>query len=329
MRIISKQKAALIHKDEKYLTTAHERDAETDLDYRGARFYDSDVVRFLSLDPHQSKYPTLSPYNYVACNPNLIVDSDGKDNTLYIVALGLTENQVKGFIAKANTYLRDMGLKTEVVLYTGQTSPTLYVTDAVMVVGNNRDIIGDYVLKNGVQIGTNMQMEMKGDGEGTWRNHSSFDVFKNYTSSYPEVSDYDSYYTVMDYNDAILAAQKSGNTATDFMAYTIAHAMGHISGIDKHPASETGCNLMESGGRVQDKKFKAKSLVYTHNNCDDKYDLAGEDSEKITIYARLSRKFYGNPNQRGNSVKKYREETNRGKTNVTESSLGGRPASEE
>ena len=31
---------------EKYLTTQHERDDETGLDYRGARFYDSDVGRF-------------------------------------------------------------------------------------------------------------------------------------------------------------------------------------------------------------------------------------------------------------------------------------------
>jgi hypothetical protein len=31
---------------EKYLTTHHERDVETGLDYRGARFYDSDIVSF-------------------------------------------------------------------------------------------------------------------------------------------------------------------------------------------------------------------------------------------------------------------------------------------
>ena len=40
---------------DRYLSTYHERDAETgDLqgfDYRGARFYDSDIGRFLSLDP--------------------------------------------------------------------------------------------------------------------------------------------------------------------------------------------------------------------------------------------------------------------------------------
>ena len=63
----------------RYMTTQHERDAETDLDYRGARYYDSDVARFLSLDPLAAKYPMLSPYNYVAGNPVIFIDPNGKE----------------------------------------------------------------------------------------------------------------------------------------------------------------------------------------------------------------------------------------------------------
>ncbi|MBD3636316.1 MAG: RHS repeat-associated core domain-containing protein [Crocinitomicaceae bacterium] len=63
---------------ERYLTTQHERDEETGLDYRGARFYDSDVARFLSLDPLAAEYPGWSNYNYVLGNPVILVDSDGK-----------------------------------------------------------------------------------------------------------------------------------------------------------------------------------------------------------------------------------------------------------
>ncbi|PCI95834.1 MAG: hypothetical protein COB15_11725 [Flavobacteriales bacterium] len=62
---------------EKYLTTHHERDTETGLDYRGARYYDADVSRFLSLDPAAVKYPTLSAYNYVAGNPIIFIDPTG------------------------------------------------------------------------------------------------------------------------------------------------------------------------------------------------------------------------------------------------------------
>ncbi len=62
---------------ERFLTTEHERDRETGLDYRGARFYDSDVSRFLSLDPLASQYPSLSDYTYVASNPILYTDPTG------------------------------------------------------------------------------------------------------------------------------------------------------------------------------------------------------------------------------------------------------------
>jgi RHS repeat-associated protein len=63
---------------EKYMTTHHERDAESGLDYRGARFYDAEVGRFLSLDPLAVKYSSLSAYCYVGGNPINYYDPDGK-----------------------------------------------------------------------------------------------------------------------------------------------------------------------------------------------------------------------------------------------------------
>ena len=68
---------------DRYMTTQHERDRETGLDYRGARYYDSDVARFLSLDPLAAKYPMLSAYNYVAGNPIIFIDPDGKEIWLF------------------------------------------------------------------------------------------------------------------------------------------------------------------------------------------------------------------------------------------------------
>lgn len=64
---------------ENYMTTQHERDGETGFDHRGARIYDSDVCKFLSLDPLASKYQHLSPFNYVANNPITFVDPNGKE----------------------------------------------------------------------------------------------------------------------------------------------------------------------------------------------------------------------------------------------------------
>ena len=67
---------------EKFLTTQHERDQETGLDYRGARFYDSDIGRFLSLDPNASNYPNYNDYCYVMGNPVILVDMNGLDPIL-------------------------------------------------------------------------------------------------------------------------------------------------------------------------------------------------------------------------------------------------------
>ena len=69
-----------------YLTTQHERDEETGLDYRGARYYDADIERFLSLDPHASDYSSWSAYNYVFGNPVHYIDMDGKDGVPFTLA---------------------------------------------------------------------------------------------------------------------------------------------------------------------------------------------------------------------------------------------------
>jgi RHS repeat-associated protein len=44
----------------------------------GARIYDGRFARWLSVDPLQSKYPDLSPYNFAANSPLNAIDPDGK-----------------------------------------------------------------------------------------------------------------------------------------------------------------------------------------------------------------------------------------------------------
>ena len=129
---------------EKYLTTHHERDQETGLDYRGARFYDSDIGRFLSVDPLAADFASWSPYNYVLGNPVIIIDPDGRNGILAInkkdKEVTVTANfhyssdshqqlESKGL---SNTYVSDNSWQNELVdKWSGEHSICLlYTSDA-------------------------------------------------------------------------------------------------------------------------------------------------------------------------------------------------------
>jgi RHS repeat-associated protein len=65
----------------------------------GARIYNPAIARWLSLDPLMNKYPYLSPYNFVANNPIIYVDKDGRD---FEVAVNHKE---KTIVVKATYYV--------------------------------------------------------------------------------------------------------------------------------------------------------------------------------------------------------------------------------
>lgn len=60
-------------------SSGKEKDSETGYHYFGARYYNSDLSLWLSVDPMSDKYPGLSPYNYCAWNPMKLVDPDGME----------------------------------------------------------------------------------------------------------------------------------------------------------------------------------------------------------------------------------------------------------
>jgi RHS repeat-associated protein len=62
-----------------YTFSAKEKDVETGYGYFGARYYDSGLSIWLSVDPMSDKYPSMSPYVYCANNPVMLVDPDGRD----------------------------------------------------------------------------------------------------------------------------------------------------------------------------------------------------------------------------------------------------------
>jgi len=63
----------------RYTFSGKEKDIETNYGYFGARYYNSNISIWLSVDPLADKYPSLSPYNYCALNPIMLVDPDGRE----------------------------------------------------------------------------------------------------------------------------------------------------------------------------------------------------------------------------------------------------------
>jgi len=64
--------------DSRYKFSAKELDNETGYSYFGARYYDSDLSSWLSVDPLASQFPSHSPYNFCLNNPIRLVDPDGR-----------------------------------------------------------------------------------------------------------------------------------------------------------------------------------------------------------------------------------------------------------
>lgn len=65
------------HEDSRYQYTGHEFDVETNYGYHGARYYNREIGKYMSIDPLAFKYPSLSDYCYVAGNPINYIDPTG------------------------------------------------------------------------------------------------------------------------------------------------------------------------------------------------------------------------------------------------------------
>ncbi len=97
--------------------TGKERDAETGLDYFGARYYANSMGRWMSVDPTLSSATAVDPqtwnrYSYVRNMPIIAIDLDGRRLTLVIVDRSNLPSSVIGTTAFgiAQRY-RDAGVK--------------------------------------------------------------------------------------------------------------------------------------------------------------------------------------------------------------------------
>lgn len=81
----------------------------------GARMYDSRLGRWFAVDPLASKYPNMSPYNFVGNSPLMFVDPDGKDIHVTRVSKG-GENGKDLIIMTINAKWEDQSSRYDAVL---------------------------------------------------------------------------------------------------------------------------------------------------------------------------------------------------------------------
>ena len=62
----------------RYQFTGHEMDGETGYQYHGARYYNEELGKYMSVDPWASKFNGWSTYAYVLGNPVMLTDPTGK-----------------------------------------------------------------------------------------------------------------------------------------------------------------------------------------------------------------------------------------------------------
>lgn len=61
----------------RYQFTGHEFDGETMFGYHGARYYNRELGRYMSMDPLQTDFTAYTPYNYTLGNPIMLIDPNG------------------------------------------------------------------------------------------------------------------------------------------------------------------------------------------------------------------------------------------------------------
>jgi len=144
-----------------YTFSGKEKDMETGYSYFGARYYDSGLSIWLSVDPMSDKYPSMSPYNYCANNPVILVDPDGQDyetvidekaGTITIVAKYYTTKENKDRVQKAVDVWNGQSGKYEMVMGEGKDQKKYTVNFKLTVEGE---------YNTNVEVGTAMQLDKK------------------------------------------------------------------------------------------------------------------------------------------------------------------------
>ncbi len=99
--------------ESRYTFSGKEKDVETGYSYFGARYYDSDISVWLSVDPLASQYPSMSAYMYTAGNPMMLVDPDGRefDDPNDVTRARNSQTEARNRVAELNNNIKALESK--------------------------------------------------------------------------------------------------------------------------------------------------------------------------------------------------------------------------
>jgi len=89
----------------KFTGKEKDKDLENNYDYFGARYYDSRIANWTSIDPLFEKHFDYSPYTFVMRNPLAFIDPDGMDGDPASIAF--PNEATRSFIDEARQWSRD------------------------------------------------------------------------------------------------------------------------------------------------------------------------------------------------------------------------------
>jgi len=151
--------------DSRYKFTAKELDNETSYTYFGARYYDSELSGWLSVDPMSDKYPSLSPYCYSADNPVVLVDPNGMEfdeaTDKYVQKL---ENEISMRLKVYNDRMEKLDISSKKYgEYQKQVNEYNKILGEISELRNDKDNI--YTMNFGVNINSDGEFKYAGQNE--------------------------------------------------------------------------------------------------------------------------------------------------------------------
>jgi RHS repeat-associated protein len=219
------------------------------------RNYDITYFRTTTIDPHGESYVNYSPYSWVAGNPIMFIDPDGRDGILYLVNLGVKIN-AQQIVDIANGFLTKMGLNDnlKIVLWNEKEKGDFNISyldknDNVAVIGTDRKQISDFVANN---VNEDWEYNMNG-GDFPWLTEPNYPENSNRYALIGNATGYNNGVGIVIDHDTDNIAENSPYSKEQGSALSIIHGAGHgteeITKVGGH--LNTGV-MMEAGNRATD-----------------------------------------------------------------------------